>query len=896
MRKDSIKRGKRVALVALLLSVFGMQSALARLEGRWIHHPAATLRSESKESQVDRIIDGDRYVYFCVRGALFNRSKALTYTTIKNIDPLQLFRYDKTLPWNQDNIRAVAHDHELSGSIVNVVNYSPRLGLLAVTYDNNAIDFIYDDGRKLSSQALADLAVPGQTATPYSITFDEELPVAYIAGSYGYAAVNVLTGELEEAVKTDKPVSWAGRVGDRMVLFAGDKISPQAYSSDTYIFPLHQVPPVLTAPVASGDALQVLMPLSGNTFAALAPNGADTNSVLKLFTINENRLSGETLAEGLTVDGASGSNFRHMFRTDGFVNPTADGYAVHSINNIYLLKRGTTKDEVLKSTVSKSALNATEKSAKASTYDGKRLWLYKYDSAGIDASVRGFYSFDMASGARSDYAAPSAPSCTFSSFVSWNPKYGAMFRGTGGIFDGQEPDVDRLAGYKDGKWTEFSYAANNSAFNLPTNAANYIGSDPVNPDWIWGNKRIVAGGLFRIDLSDYTNFLDYGSTNYPQYKTTYPGYFPVVPWQDWNAALNFTNIDFDNDSTMWVSRYMYSSPDGWYDSGLVKNAMTPIYYLTADERRAMANIGSDQSKLQDILGKAIVVKRSKLDYEARLIALKAPQNKNLILICHGSIVVPEKKSFIYDHRGTLDDQSDDRIAYLDQLYDEDGVKVAYENERSIYEDPKTGEVWLCTQSGPYIINPADMFAGSRTVRRIRISGQEGVDVDENPLEHIYINNMESDFMGRKWLATEQGLYCLSESGDEVLGWYTVENSQLPSNNVFNVLCTPEGVVFATTDRGIAEFRPEGSFSSVPAGSHLTVWPAAVTPEYKGYVTVTGAEEGSEYAIYDKEGNPKVELGRPDMGVFQWLPAGLEPGRYNIRRTNQTESNPLIILE
>lgn len=886
-----------------LLSVFLFSADIyANLNGTWIQHPAAALRSGNKESQVDRIIEGERYVYFSVRGGYLNRSTQHIYSTIKNIDLLQIFRYDKGTEWCEENIKPLAQEFELSGSEPSIMNYSDGLGVFAVAYNNNAVDFIYDDGTLITSKALKEPGINGMLAI-YSITFDEERERAYVAGKGGFAVINIRNGEVEKYHHLDKPVSWAGRVGDNIVVFAGS-VSPSAYATETYIFAEDDVPQTLGTPVTGASNLQALMPLSSNTFAALARGSADTASILRLYTIREDRVISEDLISTLTVDNASSANFRHLFRTDGFALPAKGGYAVYDKTNIILLKKNAERDRLMTG-IPKNSLGTNEQASKCSTFDGSRLWLYYYENTGANnLNPRGFYSYDIVDGkfsGKTAVTAPSAPLCTYTTFGEWNPKYGLLVRGPGTKFDSQEPDLDRLAAYKDGKWTDLTFGANSTKYTTPGNYVRYINSDPLNPDWIWGcNNR---WGLLRTDASDFTNFFMLGTDNKKTYQSTYPGYFPIYASQaNWNIILSFTNVDFDSEDRMWFVRMYYHPADAYYDYEEVTGLYTPIYYLTKEERQQIANIGNDQSKLPDILGRELRIPRVMLRETSQLIALKHEANRNILAVSPQSSGDKMISPFLYDHNGTPDDPSDDRYVAMREFFDEKGDMLFFMTNDGLYEDEKTGELWILTSMGPFIINPKEYLDGNHTAKRVNISKRYGESTDGNHLEMISILNMDTDIFGRKWLATQEGLLCLSPENDEILGEYNISNSSLPSNEVFDVVCNPEtGAIFALTGSGLAEFRPEGSFAEKPAGRHLTVWPAAVTPDYKGYVNISGADNGSEYAVYDSEGNKVSVLGRSDSGLLQWdvkntTGKRVSAGRYEIKRTNKDESHIVVVLD
>ena len=103
-------------------------------------------------------------------------------------------------------------------------------------------------------------------------------------------------------------------------------------------------------------------------------------------------------------------------------------------------------------------------------------------------------------------------------------------------------------------------------------------------------------------------------------------------------------------------------------------------------------------------------------------------------------------------------------------------------------------------------------------------------------------------------------------------------------------------------KALLEFQPaEGTQTTIAAGTHLSVWPSQITPDYNGYVNIAGAVNGVAYEVVDKEGNAVATLGMAADGRFQWNCAGtdgnrLQPGRYSIRRSGVEESHPIVILE
>lgn len=896
----------RTAALFLCIAALSPASEIhANIDGRWVYHPAATLRSKYKDDQIHRIIDGNRYVYFSLHG-LDSNYGTYFYGTVMKTKGLQLFRYDKQKSWTPGCIEAPGNQTEMAGHLHKALEYSPKWGAAVVVFDNFGISILNDDGSIINSMALTDAVKPARNMEAYSVTFDEDKPLAYISANSGFYTLDITNGELTDAAEFDKPVAWAGRVGSNMVVFAGD-FNPKAYSTQTYVYPVGATPKTLDNPVTDGANMQVLMPLANNTFAALAPGSSDTQYILRIFHIDGNNVTSADALAAMSVDDAATANRRTMFSSDGIVTPVSEGFSLQNKSNIIMLKSGIDTETDASSiarfvshavaTIPKSSLSTVEASSKASTANGTTLWLYTYNSNGQDESERGFYTRSFGGSewnGASAVVAPNAPANGFPGTGKWHPEYGMLFRGPGIFFDPSSDEYDYFFGYKDGVWTDYSASARNKGAVALTLANKYIDIDPLNTDWIWSSAHYR--GLNRINMKDFSDFFLIARTNSSFSGATIFKYFDHNTIGSGNL-LALTNLDFDNDGNMWWGRFFVAEDsDNAYEE--MKAQQTHIFYYTPEERRKMASAATNTSAFVE--PHKIVINGAALYHYGKLLALKNPANSNILAIKSLYYYSDENPLIFYDTRGTLDDTSDDRTAMVRGILDETGNIFKYTLAHQLFEDEKTGEVWFCTSTGPLLIDPQDIMNGNIRGHRLKVSRKFGVDNPDFPFEHIAITGIDTDNLGRKWISTEQGLYCLSADNEELLAYYNTDNSSLPHDNITSVVCDQAtGSVFALTEKGIAEFQPAGATSAVPEGEHLTVWPSTVPPYFVGYVNITGCQAGAEYVVCDSNGNEVCSLGRPENGILQWHPVNTDgqkvaAGKYNIRRKGSDETHPVII--
>lgn len=907
--RHNFKRRSVLLFCALLLSSFSFISISASLTGNWIYHSAAALNENAIFSQVHRIIDGNRYVYFLVRGCTHNRGNNYTYCTENDIDPIQVFRYDKRQPWDISNVKSLISD-ETSGFIPAVAEYDPRLGLLVLIYEDNQMDLIFDDGRIINSQALRNNTKPDNKLVPYSVTFDLDEDAFYVATSHGYQKVDAGTGENICVANFDKKVSWAARIGGKMVLIAGDTVNASSYSTNTYYFDVDDIPASLgghelkltsmisginMSPNLTLPNLQGIMPVSDDTFIVFASLSSDKECPIIKIKLADSGNIGTLLVEKCSFDDASAERYRHLFKTDGRYSRLTDGYMVGDRQNVYIFRNE--NGDVALETIFKGGFTNPELGAKMASIDGKTFWFHLHD---YSVPGRGFYyrNYDGGWKPASDVIWPNSPNSMYAPDMAWSPKYGMLFRGPGSYFNPALTDADFFFSYKDGVWKDLSYhnyREKNNYWDI-TESQRTICIDPINEDMVWSSG--MTTGMLRMDLSDYDNFFMIG----PQQRTAYtssPGYFNLFPNQKYyNNGCNFSNFDFDQNNTMWFSHdeiFSFSYDFKYYTEGYV-----PLMYLTAEERKSMEHIGSDASKV--IMPHVIKIYSKHTDRKDQIIAMKTPGYGNILLHTPRGYNVSWKSCFIYDHNGTLEDLEDDRMAPVTDLYDETGVPFGANHENWIYEDTYRGDIWLCTNKGVVIFNPKEYLDGNKSVRRPHINKREGADVDEYPLDMVCVNQVADDILGRKWLAAETGLYVLSRDSKELLAHFSTENSGLPDNQVLGVGCDlGTGSVFAVTHKGLVEFQPSDSYNSLITEPALTIWPQTIGPDFRGYVNITGADPSSTYVVSDAEGQIVKTLGKPVNGTIQWdltntSSQAVESGNYNVHRTgNSTETNRIKVI-
>ena len=192
-----------------------------------------------------------------------------------------------------------------------------------------------------------------------------------------------------------------------------------------------------------------------------------------------------------------------------------------------------------------------------------------------------------------------------------------------------------------------------------------------------------------------------------------------------------------------------------------------------------------------------------------------------------------------------------------QIDENNGSSVSTNRVNCMIEDD-LGHVWLGTERGIKRIethakvfdNPNGRFSSVQCKNIMVKSGDYAIEL----LHNDAVKSMVYDGGNRKWIGTESnGLFLVSEEGQEELAHYTTENSDLLSDRIEAVGIIPyTGEVFMATQGGICSYMGTGSFRE--EGTQAVPYPNPVPPLYDGYISIRNLPKDSEVKITDAAGH------------------------------------------
>lgn len=222
---------------------------------------------------------------------------------------------------------------------------------------------------------------------------------------------------------------------------------------------------------------------------------------------------------------------------------------------------------------------------------------------------------------------------------------------------------------------------------------------------------------------------------------------------------------------------------------------------------------------------------------------------------------------LVNSKGT-ESAADDKVITVSSYVDQDSKSLSFYHILCAVEDNR-GRIWIGTDNGVFeITDISKVTSSTATVNHLKVPRNDGTNLADYLLDTQMVNAISVDNSNRKWIATQSGVYLVSENGDEILEHYTTDNSILPSNMVYSVACDPNSSsVFFGTEQGVVEYN---STSSPGQDNYddVIAYPNPVRPEYTGWITIKGLMNDSLVKIADASGNV-FHQGRSTGGMYVW---------------------------
>lgn len=823
-------------------------------------------RHTAFDGQVRKIMEGSRYVYIWAHQQLYSQASGMRgWYSNPNGTVLYIDKHNLS-----NGVRSLADDFPTAGLDARCVNYDPARGLLILAYTNGVVDVV-TDSREIHTIKDFDGLNGGLIITPKNISIDKENGDIWIATSNGFARIDGKTFKAVDSADWGTNVNSICRVGDRVVAIVNNVIYTAHITAD--LSDLTNLTSQSDAGVMMPTKIHGIMPLSEKTFMTLtegkniclAQLGVTGNITSITAQLTDAGFSGQLIAANGSLASTSNSisyiNFNY-YVNDEFENnfiQTRDGYLAYSKEKIYSL---TYNPETNRIDSRNRRFNTGYVSALARhtcSYDFENFWFYDLRKGFYCEKASGFgNSTTWTTGAtRIQWKGPAAMRKAQLKYSS--TKGIICMSRTSTLFSNSEvsPIPLLMSGYKNGVWTNYSPIYTTPDFcntdpaaktkfentkygeySYPIRHPNNFIVDPLNPDYVLVGS--MFSGIVAMNLDNVTGQIMHFSYEKDANYTAYPGFASVIPGNA-NGCPALYVCGTDQDGNLWIF-----FPDSMNSNGGPLGVRV-FSWKASDRRKALdsqdvTNFGS-WTKIAAPTGHT----ENMPGRLANGYALNHPDNRNKILmypITWGQPII------MLDHKGTIEDCSDDEVSLLQQTATPSGLFTNNETIYTFTEDPVTGDV---IPSNLQSFNP-NLPVTNNTIagKIISIDNRDG---STTPVAQKHsILSIAFDEYNRMWIGTlMDGVYGISADRRKLIAHYTTDNSPLLSNQINDVCWNPDTKeLFIATDGGIMSMNPYTPDSDNGQDSP-SVEPAYVTPDFAGVVRLNNIPAGASIIIEDQNG-------------------------------------------
>ena len=848
------------------------------------NYPNWTVHS-SFDNQPRKIIDTPDAVYFLVHQGYYNPSTSSHWGYYSNPSNA-VFIYDKEN--KSEGIQPLTSRAKVSGSDIKLMDYSPTSGSLVIAYIDGGIDVISPDHNTVYIDFVKKRVMPGASKIN-SINFDNENGDIWLGTGSGFVAIDGETLEIKNYPSWDDAVSAIVPVGDNVVALMGNKLYVSPRTANLNLRNSFTAMP-LSGESGTMGTINALMPLGNDVFATLNSNGD-----IHWYAPDGNNWK----ATRWVSYAVSLSDNYYVNRTEHTVTPTAKGFYVAAKEYAYVLNRP--EGNSLTPGLIRTTLPAGSTLYNAS-YDLNSYWFY--------TGPRKFAEYSLADGKWQQEATPAinAPLSMKDVYFRYSPEAGMVVVAKHPqqlCQDQNLKTIATVAAYKDGKWRDLTPAYNPPKIATVGSAAlaefNSLVSekrwpvstpvtaqiDPLNPNVLFLGSVFEGFSAIYLDDPTKTPFIVNGK------QDTWGSNFNAdhaLPEKSTKLRGSYV-LGTDTEGVLWV---IYNPADGYSNSTDIF-----LYALTPEQRTASLQSGDT--------GQHFEMKKITHPFSLRGtwwhggLVLNHPKNKNKILTTSAEGDSEGFSIRILDHKGTLDDTSDDTLTTIYNITDESGATYYAQRIYNFSENPLTGDIVLSTMFDTFILDLTEPVVNETAkCRTLTVTSENGASRSFRP----YTRSVDSCFddYGRLWVATEDyGVLGFSADGKSAVQ-YDMANSPLHSNYIHAVgWNSATKSLFVNSEGTVMEVKVDVP-TELLSGEETTAFavPAMISPEYGGTVALHNIPAGSGIRVRDITGKTVRELEGPVDGVAYWDLLDSEgrrvpSGKYEILDASGNDAFRTIIL-
>lgn len=217
------------------------------------------------------------------------------------------------------------------------------------------------------------------------------------------------------------------------------------------------------------------------------------------------------------------------------------------------------------------------------------------------------------------------------------------------------------------------------------------------------------------------------------------------------------------------------------------------------------------------------------------------------------------------------DRQNDKVTEYSNFTNQDGTSVgSVYYVRCVAEDSE-GNIWVGTNQGPLLLDSELQANPSGGFIQVKVPRNDGTNFADYLLTGIDISCMAIDGGGRKWFGTNgNGIYVISADNMEQVEHFTMETSQLLSNDIIDIAINPQsGEVFVATENGLCSYIGDATMPNEEmTKDNVWAYPNPVSPDFTGDITICGLSLSARVIITTASGLVVAD-GISTGGSFKW---------------------------
>lgn len=872
--------GKLISIWRLLILMVVMLVTVVFAEAtdkqNWRYHP-------SFDCTPVKIIDTKEYTYFLVHQQIFNKSIGCY-----DSPSLTVFFQDKQGECNE--IQPLADIADISSFDIRIVEYSQSLNSLIIGYNSGSIDIVSPEGNVKSINKRAIGTYPGENRIGRIISpcYSNDI---IVCNEVGYTVIDGIDGcvkfesFLGKSVDAVFPISGKTIMFSENCLYLADDIFPENLSE--------------YKPIPNISSVLWVAPLDERSFVLVRGIAGGNGELLTATLQEEGSLAFTSLCQDQFV--AKSDNESVVSRYEGNFIQNRDGYLFYSKSKVWQLLRNENEFWAVKS------IPLDRPDSPIGSWDFNTFLTY---------ADRGMFLKRLAPSINSNLEwvndgegiRPKAPSVFISTKMDFTSEYGLLLANHGAeqLFPNMSVVTPSLLTSWNGKeWISHSHSymsepprkiRENEKFlslwnsyknRYPVSDPTGICVDPMCPD-----MAIIPstfGGVIFQNLKQPEEVpIRICSPTDP--LASLPGSMPVMRDQNWTSFCSMSAPKFDAASTLWLTYLNFAGSEGKGEGKIL------LKYFSKEKRRELYKTPIEALPDSDVFGTInIPYYQSPNGFSAVLPFIHA-DSKNYVV---ADLQSWNKGLYIVNHKGSLEDCSDDEIKWVQGYITSDGRKIDFIRDWAIVEDPVNGNVIVSYYNGLATFHPSSAVTHDGYIIGEDISVLKS---GERVIPSIcQVNNIIFDTVGRMWIATNnQGVVCISADRKSVEYRLTAETTPLPTDKVYGIGWNPQThSLMISTHLGLVEFTPDITTPD-SENKDVIIYPNRILPDYSETVCFRNLSVGSTITVRDKKGKEVIQLHSGSSPVLTWdlkdnsgkrLPSGV----YKIDIDGTVNPLELIIL-